>query len=159
MSATRGNANQSLYLARILLDGWGGAVTQQSVAQPVLTQAYLPAVREHLINAYGWFLLETAGHEDWNDVLPRAVADLPAVPNGKATSGEVREFEALESDGWLCSLLAELDFSRPVVSPRSRARNNLAVAATAGASREDAENWHMHLSDVISRMRDSFDEY
>lgn len=159
MSATRGSTNQCLYLARVLLDGWAKALAEQEVAEATLTEAYLPGVREHLLRAYGWFLLETAGHEDWNAALPRKAADLPAVAQGKAVSGEVREFTALEAQGWLCDLLADVNFSRSSASSRSRARNNLAVVADATPTQEDAAHWHAELGAVVNRMRDSFDEY
>ncbi|MFK7978073.1 MAG: DUF6586 family protein [Halioglobus sp.] len=160
MTAARGNANQSLYLAKIVLDAWAAAKATQEIAEAVLEQAFLPGVREHIITAYGWFLLESAGFDDWRDAPPTSVTGLPSVAEGKATSGELREFQLLEDEGWLQNLLAEIDFSRPTPSPRSRAsRNNLALAASTVPSLEDARAWHMQLTALIERMRDSFDEY
>jgi hypothetical protein len=157
MTAVRGNANQSHYLAAIVLDGWRLALESDDVsaATVTLTQAYLPAVREHLLAAYGWFLLEIAGVTDWTGAPPRRCDDLPPVPPGKATAGELRECLLLESQGFLGELLVEPDFSRP--APASR--GNLATPAVAAPDCETARRWHAELGALMSRMRDSLDEY
>lgn len=155
MSAVRGNANQSLYLARILLDAWRAALEGEETGEAVLAEAFLPGVREHLIHAYGWFLLETAGFEDWQGPPPRAVAALPPIPQGKAVAGELREFEILEREGWLGELLAETEVARKARS----SRGNLAVAAPAIPGAADARQWLQRLNEAMDRMRDSFDEY
>ena len=61
MNAARANANQALYLAKILLGAWRRDSDAAEVADATLRQAYLPAVRTHLVQAYGWFLLEVRG--------------------------------------------------------------------------------------------------
>ena len=155
MSAARGNANQSHYLASLLLSAWACDEREQGTPAAVLAQAYLPAVREHLITAYGWFLLEIAGINDWPGGPPRSVQSLPEVPQGKAVAGELREFDSLERSGWLNDLLAEIDLkSAPV-----RSRGNLAQPVADVPGPGDAQAWHTELGAVMARMRDSLDEY
>lgn len=155
MSAARGKANQSHYLARLLLAAWARDDREQGAPAAVLAQAYLPAVREHLLNTYGWFLLEIAGIDDWPGAPPRRVHALPEVPEGKAVAGELREFDSLEQGGWLLALLADIEFNAAPV----RSRGNLAQPVSDVPGVEDAQHWYTQLGAVMARMRDSLDEY
>ena len=108
MSTPRAQANQSLYLAKILLSAWEQALSAEDTPALTLEQAFLPAVRTHLMQSYGWFLLEVTGFDVPPDGQPpRAVAQLPEIAAGKAIPGEVREFERLEGGGWLAALCSQ----------------------------------------------------
>ena len=153
MSTARGQANHAIYLSRILLDAWHRDLGAQSTAAPTLAQAYLPAIRRHLVEAYGWFLLEVTRPGSLPDQPPRCLADLPAIAEGKATPGEIREFERLEESGWVADMLGD---DVGVGAPASA--GNLAVAAPA-AGPEQAEHWVDQLQALFDRMGDSLDEY
>ena len=100
MSSARGQANHALYLARILIDAWQRDSDARSVAATILSQAYAPAIREHLVTAYGWFLLEVTRPGALPEQPPRSLSELPDVSDGKALPGEIREFHRLEQDGF-----------------------------------------------------------
>lgn len=153
MSSARGQANHALYLANILLAGWRRDLDAQTVAARTLAQAYLPAVRDHLVSAYGWFLLDITRPGALPDQPPRCLAELPDIAAGKAVPGEIREFEQLELSGWLAEMLA--DDSQPS-TPTST--GNLAVAAP-DAGPEQAQHWADQLQSLFDRMGDSLDEY
>lgn len=104
---TRGAANQSLYLARIVLAGWDAERDRGRYPDATVTAAYWPAVCRHLWDGYGWFLLAVSGVADASsDELPATTADLQTPEAGRARPPELREFELLERDGWLSELLA-----------------------------------------------------
>jgi len=157
MSAARGNANHAHYLANLTLAAWRRDETAERAASLTLTQAYLPGVREHLLSAYGWFLLEIAGIDDWPQTPPRSVAFLPDVPDGKALAGELREFQALEATGWLGALLAEPDLTAR--APLRRSRANLAQPVSEVPTLDEVSLWHAEMGAAMARMRDSLDEY
>ena len=155
MSSARAQANHKLYLAKILLAGWREAAAEQDVPALTLTQAYLPAVRAHLLDAYGWFLLQVSGSEQGAVAPPHCCADLPEIADGTAVSGEIREFEQLETSGWLAELLAEP--AKP--GQASRLQGNLAAPSPAQADCEQVQQWVTRLEEVFDRMSDSLDEY
>jgi len=155
MSLSRAQANHGLYLAKIQLSGWRRALAAQDVPAVTLTQAYLPAVREHLLGAYGWFLLEVSGSEPLSGKPPHDCAGLPDLTAGRVVSGEIREFQQLETGGWLAELLCERDV--PVHT--APMQGNLAVAAPELASCEQAQQWINNLEALFERMSDSLDEY
>ncbi|MEM9257330.1 MAG: hypothetical protein AAGA91_17960 [Pseudomonadota bacterium] len=153
MSSARGRANQSLYLARILVEAWEETGRSSTIPDHTLSEAFLPAIRNHLLDAYGWFLLALSGLEEPPETgLPRSSLELPKPPEGKAVPSEVREFAQLEQEGWLRELLAPL-VSAP---PRARSRGNLAVPSVGGA--EQALAWSEALKAVFDRMGDSLEE-
>ncbi|MDZ7781777.1 MAG: DUF6586 family protein [Halioglobus sp.] len=157
MSTPRANANQSLYLARLLLHSWQRARDEQDVPAAALARAFLPAVRQHLVNAYGWFLLEVTGNEMPSDGRPPACcAELPRLTPGKAEPGEVREFNQLERDGWLAQMLAAT--SAVQVQSGGRTRDNLASPAADTPDLAAAEEWAARLDATMERMRDFLEE-
>lgn len=153
MTFTRGRANHSLYLARILLQGWRDALSARATPGNTLSQAYLPAVRLHLADAYGWFLLEITRPGEMPGSPPHSVTRLPDMADGKAVPGEVREFQQLEQEGWIGDMLAAGD----AVAVAGRSADNLATSATPGP--EDAARWADALQQLFDRMGDSLDEY
>ena len=155
MSSARAQANHKLFLAKIQLAAWRQAMAAQDIPAIVLTQAFLPAVRDHLMQAYGYFLLAVSGIEQVPGRPPAGCGELPDIARGQAISGEIREFEQLEKDGWLAQLLAEPDDAVQSV----RAAGNLAVASPLSADSGSVQQWVDHLEALFARMSDSLDEY
>lgn len=156
MSSPRALANQGLYLARILLDAWRERRDAQDISTIALDQAFGPAVREHLVRSYGWFLLELAGQEEGGPAgLPGSVDDLPPVAAGKAVSGELRECRLLEQGGWLAGLLAGED--QAAAGGVSQAGNLARPVSSEGL--DGLGQYCQSLSELYERMRDSLDEY
>lgn len=155
MSGPRARANHCLYLARILLDAWRVQRERQDVPASTLLEAFLPATRAHLRDAYGWFLLEIAHLEEEVIAPPRCVSELPPIPAGRAEAGELRECRRLEREGWLAQLLTQGD----ALSGGVPAAGNLALAAPDAPGYTELETWHAALAALFSRMRDSLDEY
>lgn len=156
MTTARGQANQKLYLARVLLTAWREALVAQQLPAQVLTQAFLPAIRQHLVDAYGWFLLEISGSDATSLQLPRSCGDLPAPAEGKVVAGEIREFKQLEKAGWLARLLQVDD---AIAQPSTRSPQNLASEAPILTGPDEAETWLDNLAALFERMSESLDEY
>ena len=154
MSGYRSQANHALYLARILIAGWRGDSERAIIPAIALAQAYEPAVCNQLASAYGWFLLEITRPDEAPAIPPRCCAELPEPPPGRVLPGEIREFEALEREGWLQDVLRD----RRGMVARGRATGNLATAAT-GADAAECERWADRMQALFDRMSDSLDEY
>ena len=155
MSSARGRANHQLYLARIVLASWREALARQDIPANILAQAFLGGARDHLLAAYGWFLLEVSRAESLPGSPPRCCAELPAQPEGTVFPAEIREFQQLEDKGWLSELLLERDpIPIPVHNP-----NNLAIAAADQAGPDQVERWLEQLAAAFDRMSASLDEY
>jgi hypothetical protein len=154
MSSCRGRANHSLYLAKILLAAWQRECDGQILPQRVLCQAYLPAVRSHLLDAYGWFLLAITGATQLPHSPPQRCDDLPELPPGKAIPGEILEFRQLETAGWLADLLEGWTDTgaTPVRGP-----GNLVTAAEFPTP-EQAQSWVDGLSEHFERMGNNLEE-
>jgi hypothetical protein len=127
----------------------------QDVPAMVLTQAFLPAARAHLMESYGYFLLAVSGLEQLPGSPPTRCAELPDVAMGQAVPGEIREFEQLENEGWLAQLLAEPDS----VVQSVRTAGNLAVASPLSADSASVQQWVDQLEALFARMSNSLDEY
>ena len=156
MSSARALANHKLYLARILAEAWSEALQREQVTATTLAQAFqVPAVN-HLVDAYGWFLLEVSGAESLPAAPPRGCQALPPIAQGKAVPGEIREFLQLESDGWLQALLADYSNITPITRQQT---NSLAVSAAAALNPGQIREWAQALEDLFDRMADSLDEY
>lgn len=154
MSSQRAQANHSLYLAKIQLATWREKCSQEELPASVLSQAFLPAVRLHLLEAYGWFLLTLIDVEPAAGRVPEGVAELPAIPAGKARPGDLNELQRLEQSGWL----ADLKVSQLRTSPASSRGANLAAAGSGYPGPEEAAQWCQAMSEVIERLGDSLDE-
>jgi hypothetical protein len=157
-SSARARANHKLYLARILLNAWQEALDGEDVPAITLTQAFFGPVREHLIGAYGWFLLELCHLDELQQRPPRSCAELPELPPGRAVPGEIQEFRRLEDAGWLAGLLEERDDLSRV--SRRAVQGGVNLAATAGELPGPAElsSWSDQLEALFDRMGNSLDE-
>ena len=161
MSSPRAQANQKLYHAKILINGWRNALAEQQVASRVLEQAFSTAICDHLAGAYGWFLLEVAQPAQMPATPPRRCADLPAVAEGKETPPEILEFQKLEAAPWLAQILDPLSHQagRSRVGSPMKIPHNLAMASEQVLDPQQAEQWHGQLNALFERMTDSLDEY
>ena len=155
MSGARSHANHRLYLARVLLDCWRDALARETVPALILSQAFGEAVREHLLAAYGWFLLEITRPEPLPAHPPRGCAELPAVAEGKALPGEIRELAQLEEEGWLAALLS----GEEPAPEAPRSAGNLAVPADHAPGPGHLQQWSDYLEGLFDRMGEFLDEY
>jgi hypothetical protein len=154
VSSARALANHRLYLAGIVLDSWAAALARQEIAASTLAQAFYGGAREHLVAAYGWFLVEITG-APLPAEPPRSCTELPALVEGKAIPGEIREFQQLERRGWLAQMLAP----GSTEIPASRQPNSLAVASNDLPDPNQVILWLRQLEATFDRMSDSLDEY
>lgn len=154
MSSARGKANHSLYLARILIAAWRRDLEAEIIPVSVLSQAFLPAVRAHLGDGYGWFLLEVTRPGAVPEEPPHCVAELPEVAAGKAIPPEVREFHQLEDSGWIADMLAV----EPTVAPVQPASMGNLVTTVVAPDPAMASQWAELLQGLFDRMGDSLDE-
>ena len=158
MSRTRGAANRSLYRARILLESWSREEADGPVPAQQLLGAFLPAVRSHLREGYGWFLLAVSGLDDAPRAsLPAAVADLPAPEPGRERPPELREFALLERDGWLAELLDDA-LAAAADEPAAGPRSGVLGSDRPRVSLATAQGWFRELSATMQRMDDSLAE-
>jgi hypothetical protein len=151
---TRGEANQAFYRAKILLEAWEGALRVRGHSEAQLCGAYLPAVKLHLRQAYGWFLLHVSGVDQVAlPRLPCSTEDLPAPEPGKQWAPELREFQLLERDGWICELLQD-DLPRATTAELP----GILGSDRSSQDRGSAARWVQSLGDLMLRMDDSLAE-
>ena len=155
MSGPRARANHALYLARILLAAWRRELARQDIPAITLEQAFGAAAREHLVTAYGWFLLAICQAEAPGHTAPRSCSELPAMPAGRVFPAEINECRQLEAAGWLGDMLREPERVLPGVGQQG----NLAVATGELPGSEQLERWLVALEALFERMGDSLDEY
>lgn len=155
MSAARARANHELYLGKIVIAAWRRALTMEDVPAATLAQAFHPGVRNHLVAAYGWFLLAISQADVPVQGLPQSCGELPPVPEGRVYPPEINEFRQLETGGWLCEMLQTASFDMP----GTRQPGNLAVPAQMSPTPEQVEHWVQQLQALFERMGDSLDEY
>lgn len=156
MPGNRGRANQALFEARILLEGWEAALQDARRRPEQLGPAYLDAIRMHLGRSYGWFLLAVAGGEDVSDAtaLPQRVDDLPAPPPGREHPPELREFARLEREGWLSEMLA----SRGATSATRPTAQGLLGSDRDAPGTAVVAGWLDAWAATMARMDDALDE-
>lgn len=155
MSTSRGLANQTLYLARIQLAAWQRALDEQVIPVRTLAQAFAPAVRSHLLDAYGWFLLTIIGVPDIPSRPPSCCAELPPVPVGKSLPGEIHELVQVERGGWIGEMQAEL----PPPAVGAVSPGNLLACGPELPDLATMTAWANALEALFDRMGDSLDEY
>ncbi|WP_439107068.1 hypothetical protein [Congregibacter sp.] len=161
MSRTRGEANQALYRARILLEAWDRMRSEARHTESALIDGFLPAVRMHLLEAYGWFLLAVSGVEEASSLtLPANTGDLPRPDAGKALSPEIAEFTQLEKTGWLAQMLEDTSGAGPSPGAQSSVQSvqGLLVSDREVAGFAVVMAWADALSATMTRMDDSLSE-
>ncbi|MEC7517920.1 MAG: hypothetical protein VYD32_06850 [Pseudomonadota bacterium] len=57
MSQAQSFANHCMYMASVVRESWHSAIAEEGKPLSVLTASFGPAVRLHLLDAYGWQLL------------------------------------------------------------------------------------------------------
>ncbi len=154
MSNARGLANHSLYMARLLIDAWQREQGRHDCVSGAIDAAFAPAVRGHLLDAYGWFLLAMMRVTQLPEQPPRRVEDLPRAGPGIATPGEVLEYESLEARGWLARLQAPLPPGLP-----KRPKGPVLASAGVYPHMSDYREWADTFERLFDRMSDSLDEY
>lgn len=153
---TRGAANQSLYRARLLLAAWDRA-RGEPVPETQLQGAFYPAVRLHLRQAYGWFLLAVSGVAEASVAdLPSTTVDLPAPEPGKARMPELAEFEQLERSGWVQQLWDDDELE---ATPLHSASKDLLVSDQNKPGPRVIQSWIDQFEVTMARMDDSLNEY
>ncbi len=108
MSQAQSFANHSMYMASIVLTAWDSAMRESALSAPVLDAAFAPAVRLHLLDAYGWQLLACNRVTGLPLTPPHCVAAMPLLAEGIEEAPEVKEFRLLEAGGWLGGLQKEI---------------------------------------------------
>jgi len=153
LSSASGLANHSLYMARLLLNAWSDQLAQQQAESNILEAAFGPAVRLHLLDAYGWFLLAVVRLTPLPKQPPHSTLHLPELKQGIAEPNEIVEYRELERDGWLAGLQAmpEHGVERPLPPGR--------LASTKGRLQvEDYSACSVELESLINRMSTGLDE-
>lgn len=154
MSNPRGLANHSLYMARLLIAAWEGAHDAALAPVNALDAAFVPAVRLHLLDAYGWFLLATLRVTQLPVSPPHSVADLAPQAPGISRPAEVSECQQLEQSGWLAQLQAPL--------PMGLAKRSRGISLAVDSAYPDIALYRCCAArfDVLfARMSDAIDEY
>ena len=128
-----------------------------------MEQAFGEPVCEHLLAAYGWFLLEVAQPAVMPATLPRACSELPPVEEGLKTAPEILEFAQLEREPWLERLVVGRGTASPAQpASGSQAALSQSLALTAVTNKfdpQEAQLTHDRLQTLFDRMTDSLDEY
>ncbi|GAB5414068.1 MAG: hypothetical protein Cons2KO_16710 [Congregibacter sp.] len=155
---TRGKANESLHFARVILRAWDLARDSGRDSAGSVRGAFMPAVRLHLREAYGWFLLAVSGEE--TSVLefpPACVDDLDSPPAGRMPPPELNEFALLEKEGWLGDMLRR-DTAAPAKPASAKGAPQLLVSDQGPADYAVALNWAEQLESLMARVDDSLAE-
>jgi hypothetical protein len=154
MSTARGYANHHLYMASLLIEAWQREGESGSTPALALQGAFVPAIRLHLLDAYGWFLLALTRTTSLPSQAPHGVEELPSRPAGMGIPGEISEFRQLEQTGWIADLRAPL----PLGMPRRQTSQSLAASVTA-PDLPQCRQWCDDLRSLFDRMGDSLEEY
>ena len=140
-------------MARVLLDVWESELAGGAELSPeVLSAAFAPAVRLHLVDAYGWLLLEAIKTQPLPDHPPHGVGELPTQKKGLAVAERVEEFDRLEHSGWLADLLS------PFPAGLSSRHKGMIVSGGPPGLREFTA-WRDALADLFNEMGESAEEY
>ncbi len=155
MSTCRSRANEKLYHAAILIRMLGAELAREELPARVVLEAVGQAVRHHLLDAYGWFLLELAEASDLPAEPPHDIDALrQLVALQEPLRGELVELTTLEQGGWLASLRA-----LPTARGPASTGGDLLVVAEQGWSEAQLREWHDQLADLIDRIGHGLDEW
>ena len=153
MSLAQSFANHCMYMASVVLQSWHSAIAEEGKPLPVLTAAFGPAVRLHLLDAYGWQLLACNRVTSMPTRPPHRAVAVPPLANGIAQSPEVTEMAMLERSGWLADLQREIP---PGLTPAATAEF---IAMSSNVFDFDtARHCFAELESLMARVADAIDE-
>jgi hypothetical protein len=153
VSLAQSFANHCMYMASVVLQSWHSAIAEEGKPLPVLTAAFGPAVRLHLLDAYGWQLLACNRVTSMPTRPPHRAVDVPTLANGIAQSPEVTEMAMLERSGWLADLQREIP---PGLTPAATAGF---IAMSSNVFDFDAaRHCFAELESLMARVADAIDE-
>ncbi len=155
MSTARGLANQKLYHASILIRMLGAELAREELPAARVLEAVGLAVRRHLLEAYGWFLLELADISDLPAEPPLTIAELEQHYGlAEPRRGELVELGQMEQAGWLAALQAQ-----PAPTRSTAGNASLLAVAEQPWSEQGLRQWHDALADAIDRLGHGLDEW
>ena len=153
MNQAQSFANHCMYMASVVLESWQNAIENHGKPLSVLTASFGPAVRLHLLDAYGWQLLACNRVTAVPTKPPHRAVDVPPLANGIAQSPEVTEMAMLERSGWLSDLQREIP---PGLTPQT-ASGFIAVSSNA-FNFDTARHCFAELESLMARVADAIDE-
>ena len=153
MSQAQSFANHCMYMASVVLEGWRNAIAEEAKPLSVLTASFGPAVRLHLLDAYGWQLLACNRVTSMPIKPPHRAVDVQPLAKGIAQSPEVTEMAMLERSGWLADLQREIP---PGLTPQAT-RGFIAVSSNV-FDFNTARHCFAELESLMARVADAIDE-
>ena len=153
MSQAQSFANHCMYMASVVLESWRNAIAADGKPLSVLTASFGPAVRLHLLDAYGWQLLACNRLTSMPTKPPHRAVHVPPLANGIAQSPEVTEMALLERSGWLADLQREIP---PGLTPQA-ASGFIAVSSNV-FDFDTARHCFTELESLMARVADAIDE-
>jgi len=142
-----------MYMASVVLESWRDAIAEQTKPSSVLTASFGPAVRLHLLDAYGWQLLACNRVISMPTKPPHRAVDVPPLANGIAQSPEVTEMALLERSGWLADLQREIP---PGLTPQ--APSGFIAVSSNVFDFDTARHCFAELESLMARVADAIDE-
>lgn len=154
MSQAQSFANHCMYMAFVLIEHWSDAIDRQTQNASVTTAAFAPAVRLHLLDAYGWQMLACNRVAALPSRPPHHTSRMPVIAEGITVAPEVKELALLEQSGWLATLQKEIN---PGLPKRTAA---YALLASEGGDFDlsVARHCFAELETLIQRFSDAIDE-
>ena len=153
MSQAQSFANHCMYMASVVLESWRNAIAEGSKPLSILTASFGPAVRLHLLDAYGWQLLACNRVTSIPTKPPHRAVDVPPLANGITQSPEVTEMALLERSSWLADLQREIP---PGLTPQG-ASGFIAVSSNV-FDFDTARHCFAELESLMARVADAIDE-
>ena len=153
MSQAQSFANHCMYMASVVLESWHNAITEEGKSLSVLTASFGPAVRLHLLDAYGWQLLACNRVASVPTKPPHRAVDVPPLASGIAQSPEVTEMAMLERSGWLADLQREIPTG---LTPQ--AESGVIAASSNVFDFDTARHCFAELESLMARVADAIEE-
>ncbi|MCH1553834.1 MAG: hypothetical protein L7S45_04500 [Luminiphilus sp.] len=153
MSQAQAFANHSMYMASVVLDVWAQSESDAALPANAVIAAFAPAVKLHLLDAYGWFLLALRRESQLPRKPPHSTLDLSELPAGIEQPPEVKELQLLEQSGWLSALIAPIPLGMP-----ARQASNVLVSEGAYPDLTKMKEWRDALESLLQRQADAIEE-
>ena len=145
-----------------MLQGLHRALEGAAAPEAVLLEAYGQAIQGHLLDAYGWFLLELADVVDLPEAPPSSLLEMTSVIEiPQPVRGELVELQNLENAprSWLAGLLAAPHHGVSDTGGSAATVNVLASSQVPGWNSTELGNWYDQLLEMTERMSDSLNEW